>query len=149
MSRVSAMKRMAIRCKLLGWIDNDLSSLHAYCQKVADAVGIAIPLNYYPIIGADAFRTSTGVHASALVKAARKGERWLIDSVYSGVPAAWFGREQMIEVGPMSGESNVVYWLKKRGFEPKKEDVAAILKKAKSTDHVLSEDEVLAILRSR
>ncbi len=70
----------------------------------------------YPVIGADAFRTATGVHAAAVVKAFRKGDRALMDAVYAAVPASLVGRAQQIEVGPMSGRSNVVFWLESRGL---------------------------------
>ncbi|HEX9653749.1 MAG TPA: 2-isopropylmalate synthase [bacterium] len=134
-------------CRLLGWIDNDLTSLKGYCEKVSQTFGIPIPKNY-PIIGEDAFRTGTGVHAAAIIKAEKKGDAWLADRVYSGVPADWFGSQQSIEVGPMSGESNVVYWLTKRNLEPKREWVTAIFKKAKSSDRILSDDEILKIIHN-
>ena len=72
-----------------------------------------IPLNY-PLVGRDAFRTATGVHAAAIVKAMQKGDVWLADRVYSGVPAGMFGRHQEIGIGFMSGASNVGYWLRQR-----------------------------------
>src|SRR2546430_11142091 len=53
--------------------------------------GHQLPVNY-PLAGADAFRTATGVHAAAIIKAQRKGDRWLADRVYSGVPAGEFGK---------------------------------------------------------
>ena len=61
----------------------------------------------YPVLGDDAFRTATGVHAAAIIKAEAKGADWLADRVYSGVPASLVGRKQGIEIGPMSGLSNV------------------------------------------
>ena len=39
------------------------------------------------MVGSDAFETGTGVHAAAVIKAFRKGDAWLADRVYSGVPA--------------------------------------------------------------
>ncbi|RMF69644.1 MAG: 2-isopropylmalate synthase [Calditrichaeota bacterium] len=141
------MDLILVNSKLLGWIDNDLTALKTYCEKVSAALGVPIPKNY-PVIGDDAFRTGTGVHASAIIKAEKKGQAWLADRVYSGVPAELFGSEQIIEVGPMSGESNVVYWLKKRNIEPKKELVSAVLKKAKAANHILSDREILQIVDS-
>lgn len=132
-------------CKLNGWIDNDLSALKIYCEKVAEALDVPIPKNY-PVIGEDAFRTGTGVHAAAVIKAEKKGETWLADRVYSGVPAEWFGGEQVIEVGPMSGESNVIYWLKKRNLEPKREWIDTIFKKAKSSNRLLTDEEIYKII---
>ena len=98
------------------------------------------------MIGEDAFRTGTGVHAAAVIKAERKGQSWLADRVYSGVPAEWFGSEQVIEVGPMSGESNVIYWLKKRKLEPKREWIDAIFSKAKSSNRLLTDQEIYQII---
>lgn len=98
------------------------------------------------MVGADAFRTGTGVHAAAVIKAYRKGQDWLADRVYSGVPAGIVGRRQEIEVGPMSGESNVVYWLESRRIEPRPERVQAVFQRAKSVDRVLTDDEIHAVL---
>src|SRR5207245_1375563 len=95
---------------------NDLTKLTAYCQAVADACGVLIPPNY-PVVGRDAFRTATGVHAAAVIKAFKKGDAELVDAVYSGVPASLVGRQQEIEIGPLSGRSNVIYWLERRGYE--------------------------------
>jgi 2-isopropylmalate synthase len=138
------LDQILVNLKLWGWIDQDLSALGEYCRTVAEAVGFTIPMNY-PVVGADAFRTGTGVHAAAIIKAIRKGDAWLTDAVYSGVPAHLFGLEQVIEVGPMSGESNVIYWLESRGFEPRREVIERILARAKASDHTLSDDEVRAI----
>src|SRR6185369_8630361 len=111
------MDQLLVNLRLLGWIDHDLSALPEYCERVSATTGVPIPPNY-PVVGRDAFRTGTGVHAAAVIKAYRKGQDWLADRVYSGVPAGLVGRKQEIEVGPMSGESNVVYWLESRGIEP-------------------------------
>jgi 2-isopropylmalate synthase len=100
----------------------------------------------YPVVGADAFRTGTGVHAAAVIKAFRKGDRWLADRVYSGVPAEMVGRHQAIEVGPMSGESNVVHWLESRQIEATPPRVKAVFQRAKSVDRLLSDDEIHAVL---
>lgn len=141
------MDILLANCKLLGWIDNDLTALKAYCEQVSESLGWPIPKNY-PIIGPDAFRTGTGVHAAAIIKAEKKGDDWLTNNVYSGVPADWFGSQQCIEIGPMSGLSNVIYWLKKRDIEPKKEIVDAIFNKAKSSDRLLKEKEIYAIIEA-
>jgi 2-isopropylmalate synthase len=135
------MDQLLVNLKLLGWIDNDLSRLRDYCEKAAEGCGWDIPLNY-PVFGRDAFRTATGVHAAAVVKCFRKGDEELADLIYSGVPAGLFGLRQQIEVGPMSGKSNVVYWLESRGLEASDERVQRIYERAKSARGVLSEDEV-------
>src|SRR3954471_11006961 len=105
------MDQLLVNLKLMGWIENDLSRLREYCDKAAEGCGWTIPLNY-PVFGRDAFRTATGVHAAAVIKSFRKGDAELADLIYSGVPAGLFGMSQQIEVGPMSGKSNVVYWLR-------------------------------------
>ncbi len=141
------MEQILINCKLLGWIDNDLTALNEYAQTVSRATNTPIPKNY-PIVGEDAFRTATGVHAAAIIKAQKKGHEWLADRIYSSVPASWLNRKQKIEIGPMSGESNVVYWLQSHGFEPREEWVKAIFSAAKSSRHTLSEDEINMILQN-
>jgi len=135
------MDQLLVNLRLMGWIDNDLSKLREYCEKAAESCGWTIPLNY-PVFGRDAFRTATGVHAAAVIKCFRKGDNELADLVYSGVPAGLFGMRQQIEVGPMSGKSNVVYWLESRGLEATDERVQRIFDHAKSARGVLSEEEV-------
>jgi len=139
------MDALLVNCKLMGWVDNDLKMLNKYCQKVSQALGVPLP-NNYPIIGEDAYKTGTGVHASAIIKAEQKESLWLVDYVYSGVPANMLGREQIIEIGPMSGISNVTYWLKKRNIEPKKEWVDAIFRKAKLSKKTLSEEDIYSTI---
>src|SRR5438309_11069008 len=110
-----------VNLAMMGYIDRDLTKLPAYCRAVARACDVRIAPNY-PVIGSDAFRTATGVHAAAVVKAFRKGDRALMDAVYAAVPASLVGRSQEIEVGPMSGRSNVVFWLESRGL-PATDDI--------------------------
>jgi len=141
------MDQLLVNLKLLGWIDNDLTALPEYCECVSHTTGVPIPPNY-PVVGGDAFRTGTGVHAAAVIKAYQKGQDWLADRVYSGVPASWVGRRQEIEVGPMSGESNVVFWLESRGLAASPERVHAVFQRAKSVDRVLTEEEIRAVLDS-
>jgi 2-isopropylmalate synthase len=139
---------LLVNMQLLGWIDRDLSSLGDYCALVSEVTGLPLPGNY-PVVGRDAFRTGTGVHAAAIIKARARGDDWLADRVYSSVPASLVGRRQEIEIGPMCGESNIVYWLRERSFEPHAELVAEIFRAAKDSDRVLEEEEVLAICRGR
>ena len=141
----AAMDQILVNLKLLGLIDNDLSCLLEYCERVSRAVGIDIPVNY-PVVGRDAFRTATGVHAAAVVKAARRGDLWLADRVYSGVPAEMVGRTQEIEIGPMSGVANVSYWLSSRGYDPAPELVDRIFQAAKQAKAVLTDSEVESIV---
>jgi 2-isopropylmalate synthase len=138
------MELMLVNLKLMGLIDRDLSRLKEYCEKVARATHTTIPPNY-PVVGRDAFRTATGVHAAAIIKAYKKEDPLLANSVYSGVPSHLFGLEQVIEIGPMSGRSNVVYWLEKRGIPATEDRVDRIFDAAKKATRVMMEDEVLAL----
>ena len=135
------MDQLLVNLKLMGWIDNDLSRLVEYCEVASSACDWPIP-NNYPVFGRDAFRTGTGVHAAAVIKSYKKGDRQLADLVYSGVPAGQFGLEQVIEIGPMSGKSNVIYWLEKRGIEPSDERVNRIYEYAKQASSVLAEEDI-------
>lgn len=139
------MDVLLVNLKLLGWIENDLQKLPQYTRAVSEAVGVEIPPGY-PAVGKDAYETATGVHAAAVVKAFKKGDTWLANRVYSGVPADLFGLEQKITIGPMSGKSNVIYFLEKRGIEASEERVKRILDKAKTTPRLLTEDEVRGLL---
>ena len=138
------MDQLLVNLKLMGAIDRDLTRLKEYCQAVSDAVGVPIPPNY-PVVGRDAFRTATGVHAAAVIKAYRKNDVELANQVYSGVPSHWFGMEQKIEIGPMSGKSNVLFWLEKRGIKPTDELVEKIFARAKQADRLLTEVELLEL----
>jgi 2-isopropylmalate synthase len=135
------MELMLVNCRLLGLIDHDLSKLQQYSEAVSRATHTPIPPNY-PVVGRDAFRTATGVHAAAIIKAYKKGDRDLADSIYSGVPSNLFGLEQIIEIGPLSGRSNVIYWLEKRGIPATDERVDKIFTAAKQSDRILSDAEI-------
>ncbi len=139
------MDALLVNLVLLGYLDRDLSALVEYGDTVSAATGVPIPANY-PILGRDAFRTATGVHAAAVIKAYRKGDAVLMDAVYSAVPASLVGREQIIEVGPMSGRSNVLFWLERRGIAASEAQVDRIFARAKSAAAVLTEAEILAEL---
>jgi 2-isopropylmalate synthase len=142
------MDVLLVNLVLQGYLERDLTKLDEYCTLVSRACDVEIPRNY-PVVGYDAFRTQTGVHASAIVKAYQKRDEALADAVYSAVPAAMVGRRQEIEVGPMSGKSNVVYWLTSRGLPADDEaTVDRILQKAKRASAVLREDEILAEIRT-
>ena len=136
------MDLLLVNLVLMGWIARDLTRLNDLVRAVSDATGEAIPDNY-PVFGRDAFRTATGVHAAAVVKAFRKNDPELMDAVYSGVPAQMVGRVQQIEIGPMSGKSNVVFWLEQHGFPPAEEVVERVFRRAKSSPTVLTEQEIL------
>lgn len=142
----ASLDQVLLNLSLLGAIENDLSNLLLYCQAVSRACRVPIPYNY-PLAGSDAFRTATGVHAAAIIKAEKKGDAWLADRIYSAVPASEFGKEQQIEIGHYSGLSNVGYWLRKRRLPDDPELVDAIFERAKSSNRVLTEEEVMAVVR--
>jgi 2-isopropylmalate synthase len=136
------MDLLLINLKLAGLIDNDLAALSEYCELAHRAIGVPLPANY-PVFGKDAFETATGVHAAAVIKAFKKGDHWLANRVYSGVPADMVGLEQAITVGPMSGRSNVIFFLERHGVEPTDQAVASVLELAKSTPRLLTDREIL------
>ncbi len=138
------MDLLLVNLKLLGLHDADLTRLPDYCRLAADMCGLEVPHNY-PVVGADAFRTGTGVHAAAIIKAMRKGDPWLEDCVYSGVPASVVGCRQRIEISPVSGLSNVKHWLGEHGYDPQDEDLCdTVFGLAKRCDHTLTRDEIEA-----
>jgi 2-isopropylmalate synthase len=136
------MDMLLVNLVLMGWITRDLIRLDELVRAVSEATGEPIPDNY-PVFGRDAFRTATGVHAAAVVKAFRKNDPELMDAVYSGVPAQMVGRHQQIDVGPLSGKSNVVFWLEQHGFIPAEDVVDRVFRRAKSSQRVLTEQEIL------
>jgi isopropylmalate/homocitrate/citramalate synthase len=144
------MDQMLVNLKLMGiapWDKQDLTKLKQYCEVVSAATGVPIPANY-PVVGEDAFRTATGVHAAAVIKAYKKKDIELANAVYSGVPAQYFGLEQIIDIGPMSGKSNILFWLERRGLPMNDDVVERIYKYAKSSDHTLSEAEIMECVQS-
>jgi 2-isopropylmalate synthase len=137
--------QMLVNLKLMGiapWDQQDLTKLRNYCQTVSRATDVPIPKNY-PVVGDDAFRTATGVHAAAIIKAYRKNDVLLANTVYSGVPSHVFGMDQVIDIGPMSGKSNVFFWLERRGIPATDDTVDRIYQRAKQSDHTLTEAEIL------
>ena len=138
------MDQMLVNLKLMGiapWAEQDLTKLKDYCQAVSKSTGVPIPANY-PVVGEDAFRTATGVHAAAVIKAYKKQDIELANAVYSGVPSQMFGLEQIIDIGPMSGKSNVLFWLERHGVPATDEVVERIYKRAKASNHTLTETEI-------
>ena len=141
------MDLLLVNLALLAYRPANLAKLPAYCQAVSDATGVPIPTKY-PVVGRDAFRTATGVHAAAIAKAARKGDREAVDAVYSGVPASLVGREQQIEVGPMSGKWNVIFWLERHGLTASDDLVDRILARGKRSATTLTAEEILEVIAS-
>jgi 2-isopropylmalate synthase len=136
---------LLVNLVMMGCLDRDLTPLPGYCEAVSRACDVPIPPNY-PVVGADAFRTATGVHAAAVMKAFRKNDRALMDAVYAAVPASLVGRQQEIEVGPLSGKSNVVFWLESRGLPATEEVVNRIFAAAKASNRTLTHDQVRKLL---
>jgi len=144
------MDQMLVNLRLMGvepWASQDLTNLKKYCEAVSQATGVPIPKNY-PVVGDDAFRTGTGVHAAAVIKAYRKNDIELANSIYSGVPSHYFGMEQIIEIGPMSGKSNVHFWLERHGLETTDELVDRIYQRAKASDRMLTDAEILEVCQA-
>ena len=144
----TSLDLLLVNLTMMGYLDRDLSTLGAYCEAVSRACDVPIPQNY-PVVGADAFRTATGIHAAAVVKAFRKGDRALMDAVYAAVPASLVGRQQEIEVGPMSGKSNVVFWLESRGLQATDELVDRIFAAAKASDRMLTHEQIQSMVDSQ
>jgi 2-isopropylmalate synthase len=145
----ASLDQIVMNLKLIGELGNrDVTKLAELCDKVSRALHFPIPISY-PVVGEDAFRTGTGVHAAAIIKALEKGDRALADAVYSGVPAGMFGREQEICIGPMSGASNVNFWLKKHGFSPTDSLVKAILARAKESNSLLTDEEIREVIAKK
>lgn len=140
------MDLLLVNLKLMGYIDNNLSKLHQYCELVSKTCNVPISANY-PVVGSDAFRTGTGVHAAAVIKAQKKGHNWLADRVYSGVPAGEFGLQQKIEIGPMSGQSNIIFWLQQHGIDAEPELVEKIYDCAKESTMLLSDSHIHTIIK--
>lgn len=143
----TSLDLLLVNLKLMGAIDNDLRRLNDYVHAVSKACHVPIARGY-PVFGADAFETATGVHAAAVIKAFRKNDSWLANRVYSGVPADEFGREQKISIGHMSGRSNVLFWLEKNGIEASDDLVDAIFNTAKQSNRLLTDEEILDVVRS-
>lgn len=144
------MDQMLVNLKLMGvppWDKQALTKLRDYCKAVSKATGVPIPPNY-PVVGEDAFRTATGVHAAAVIKAYKKNDVELANAVYSGVPSHLFGMQQVIDIGPMSGKSNVLFWLERHEITPSDEIVEKIYRRAKNSDHTLSEVEIRECLEA-
>jgi 2-isopropylmalate synthase len=145
------MDQMLVNLKLMGvppWGEQDLTRLKEYCEAVSKATGVPIPPNY-PVVGEDAFRTATGVHAAAVIKAYKKQDIELANAVYSGVPSQMFGLEQIVDIGPMSGKSNVLFWLERHGVPVSDDVVERIYNRAKASDHTLSEPEIRECVNAR
>ncbi len=141
----TSLDLLLVNLKLMGYIDNDLHKLPHYVNLVSESCGVPIP-STYPVFGKDAFETATGVHAAAVIKAFKKNDTWLANRVYSGVPADEFGLEQIISIGPMSGRSNVIFWLEHRSIEPREELVTAIFDTAKKSNRLLTNAEIMAVV---
>jgi 2-isopropylmalate synthase len=142
----TALDTLLVNLVLQGWMDQDLRAMDEYCRVASEMTGVPIPRNY-PVMGEDAFVTGTGVHAAAILKAQDKGDTWLEDRVYSAIPASLVGRHQVITIGPMSGQANVVAWLRNHHFEPTSTRIALLLQAAKQTTHNLSDEELMNLLQ--
>lgn len=141
-----SLDQLLVNFELFGWSHWNLRPLGGLCELVSRATGVVIPESY-PVFGKDAYRTQTGVHAAAILKARAKGHDWLADRVYSGIPAAMVGRRQQVEIGPMSGQANVTCWLQERGIESTPALAQEIFQAAKQATATLEEDQILVLCR--
>ena len=64
------------------------------------------------------------------------------------MPASWIGRRQEVLIGHLSGKSNVVHYLRTRGVVATPQVVEAVLGVAKRSDSILSEDEIMELVKS-
>lgn len=136
---------LLVNMRMLGVLDRDLSGLGAAVEQVARWMGVEVPFSY-PVFGRDAYRTGTGIHTAAMLKGRRQGDEEVSELVYAAAPARWFGQRALIEVGPMSGESNVLYWLESHGVDPAPGLVKAIRRRAKHSSKTLADDEIWAVV---
>jgi len=139
------LDQLLVNLRVMRWTQHDTQALHDYSDLIQKHCHAPLPFNY-PVLGKDAFRTATGVHAAAIIKAKEKGAEWLANRVYSGVPSDFFGLSQVIEIGPMSGKSNVIYWLSSRGIKAEEALVSALLDHAKQARRVLTETQIRAFV---
>jgi 2-isopropylmalate synthase len=124
----------------------DLTALRDYCEHAASALGVSIPQNY-PAMGRDVFKTSAGVHASAIMKAHEKGNTSVKDAIYSSVPASLLGRGQEVLIDASSGANNVKYWLTINGYRKDNADaIKKVLIMAKAGHGPLSDDQIRRII---
>jgi 2-isopropylmalate synthase len=140
------MEILLVNLNLLGWATRDLTRLPEYCKVISEKCAVPIPFNY-PIVGADSFRTATGVHAAAIIKALSKNDAWLAERVYCGVPASMVGREHSVEIGPMSGENNVRFYLHKHQIDENPIYIEKILAAAKRSNRLLNESDVMRMIK--
>ena len=141
------MELIIVNFYLMGILANKecWKKLIQYVELISSLYDQPLPHNYL-VFGSDAFETATGVHAAAVIKAFKKDDLWLANRVYSGVPADVFGLEQKIRVGPMSGKSNVIYWLKQHNLEVSHIVIDKIFDRAKQTNKLLGDDEIMEIV---
>ena len=139
------MELLLVNLNLLGWANRDLTKLPEYCEVISEKCGTVIPFNY-PIVGADSFRTATGVHAAAIAKALSKNDNWLAEHVYCGVPSSMVGRVHEIEIGPLSGEHNVRFFLRRNKIEENPAYITKILEVAKRSNRLLTDEDVRRIV---
>ena len=137
------LDQLLVNLKLTGRWKAPLTDLSAYVKTISQSTATPVPAGY-PVFGRDAFRTATGVHAAAVVKAAKLGAPDIADLVYSAVPAALVGRRQEVEIGPLSGRWCCVAWLEAHNLPVEEPVIARMLAAATKANRVLSESEVKA-----
>jgi isopropylmalate/homocitrate/citramalate synthase len=141
------MELLLANFHLMGLPHGDLTLLPEYCRLASRALGLRIPANH-PVVGADAFRTASGIHAAAILRAEQRGDRELAELTYSSLPAAAFGLEQRYALSSMSGHAMVRHWLEQHGYDPTDEAlVESLLAAARQADRAMSDAEVERVVR--
>jgi 2-isopropylmalate synthase len=141
-SGITPMELLLTNLRVNGLWSHSLRTVVEYCESAATAFGIAIAPSS-PLIGSDAFRTGSGAHATALVKALRAGDPWLADNVISGVPAGLLGLENRVDISPVSGLSNVRWWLARHGYDASDQVLTReLLLAVKQTQRAATDDEL-------
>ncbi|MBV9058475.1 MAG: cupin-like domain-containing protein [Pseudonocardiales bacterium] len=144
----ASLDQLMLNSHLDGQAVFDLKALREYCEYTSAVLEVPIPSNY-PGMGRDVFKTSAGVHAAAILKAHKKGNVLMKDTVYSSVPASVLGREQEVLIDAASGASNVRYWLTVHGYETADPDVIKdVLDRAKSSNRPLTDELIRQIIAS-
>ncbi|MCX7894445.1 MAG: hypothetical protein N2447_00605 [Thermoanaerobaculum sp.] len=139
-------EQLLVNLWLMGFPVGRIENLRAAVERIAQLLGVSVPPNA-PAVGHDAFRTATGVHASAILKAKEQGRWDLAEWVYAPFPPSAVGGLLEVEVGPYSGAANVRHWLWTHGWPLKPQLVRRILEVAKSRSQPLTDEELEALAR--
>jgi len=141
----ASLDQLLLNSHLYAHGTHDLMAVREYCEYAAGVLDVDVPENY-PAMGRDVFKTSAGVHATAILKAHEKGDAAVKDSVYSAVPASLLGRQQEVLIDSSSGANNVRYWLTTNGFAHDTEVIRKVLETAKADRNPLDDERIRSII---